>query len=180
MANEIVMPLSQAGLTDLYAVIFQNSDGNIEVYNKVTKEFEDWDSENISDYTLDFMEVGNGFYCTALPIPFAAGNYHIICYQGNKTINDIIVGGNDFIWDNLKEITFNNVILSADGLSNISMLEPVGVASDFREMIVQIWRRFFKKISKKDSIKTYKDNGQIATTQEITIIDDMITVKDAV
>jgi hypothetical protein len=62
--------------------------------------------------------------------------------------------------------------LASDGLDTISTTSPTGVASNFREMIVQLWRRFFKK-SVMDrnalTLKTYADNGTtVITTQDIS------------
>lgn len=64
--------------------------------------------------------------------------------------------------------------LASDGLDSISTAAPTGVASDFREMIVQTWRRFFKKAVRTytggtKTIKTYADNGStVLTTQPIS------------
>lgn len=60
--------------------------------------------------------------------------------------------------------------LASDGLDSISTAAPAGVASNFREMVVQAWRRFFKKATKTSTeIKTYADNGTtVITTQTIS------------
>jgi hypothetical protein len=60
--------------------------------------------------------------------------------------------------------------LASDGLDSISITAPTGVASNFREMSVQLWRRFFKKTTKTSTqIKTYADNGTtVITTQTIS------------
>ena len=56
---------------------------------------------------------------------------------------------------------------------------PSGVASNFREMLVQTWRRFFKKTVKNDNtstIKTYADNETtVTTTQTISDVSDVET-----
>lgn len=60
--------------------------------------------------------------------------------------------------------------LASDGLDSIATTAPAGVASNFREMMVQLWRRFFKKvvISTTD-VKTYADDGTtVLTTQPRT------------
>jgi hypothetical protein len=61
-------------------------------------------------------------------------------------------------------------ILSSDGLDSVSTTEPSGLASNFREMLVQTWRRFFGKTTlSKTQILHYKANGTtIATTQNIS------------
>lgn len=65
--------------------------------------------------------------------------------------------------------------LASDGLDTIAITAPAGVASDFREMLVQLWRRFFKKSTLTSTqLKTYADNGSdILTTQ--TVSDDETT-----
>ena len=67
------------------------------------------------------------------------------------------------------------VKLAADGLDSIPVTAPTGVAATFREMIVQLWRRFFRKaVIHKTGVgagtqKTYADNGTtVVTTQTIT------------
>lgn len=57
--------------------------------------------------------------------------------------------------------------LASDGLDTISTTAPSGVASNFREMMVQVWRRFFKKVDMTTTqTKTYADNGStVLTTQ---------------
>lgn len=65
--------------------------------------------------------------------------------------------------------------LTADGLDAISTTAPTGPASNFREMVVQTWRRFFKKATQTDTqIKTYADNGSTVVTMQ-TVSDDGTT-----
>lgn len=61
-------------------------------------------------------------------------------------------------------------VLSSVGLDQIPTTAPSGVASTFREMLVQTWRRFFKKAIKTSAdIKTYADNETtVITTQAIS------------
>jgi hypothetical protein len=57
--------------------------------------------------------------------------------------------------------------LSSDGLDSVSTTQPDGVASNFREMIVQTWRRFFKKATQTSTqLITYKDDGTTAATTQ--------------
>lgn len=62
--------------------------------------------------------------------------------------------------------------LLATGLDLITASDPGGVASTFPQMVVQTWRRFFKKSVKAVSgltIKTYADdNTTVRTTQTYT------------
>lgn len=62
--------------------------------------------------------------------------------------------------------------LASDGLDLISTTAPVGVATNFREMVVQTWRRWFKKAvhdQTAETLKTYGDNETtVITTQELS------------
>lgn len=59
------------------------------------------------------------------------------------------------------------VTLVATGLDNIPTTEPNGVADTFREMQVQMWRRFFKKTARTATkIYTYNDANVACTTQD--------------
>ena len=61
------------------------------------------------------------------------------------------------------------VKLASDGLDSIAITQPAGVASNFREMMVQVWRRLFKKATASATeLKVYKDNDSVATTQTIS------------
>ena len=65
--------------------------------------------------------------------------------------------------------------LSAAGLDSITTTEPTGVATTFRGMMVQLYRRFFKKVTQTaTALKTYKDNGSTVVTTQ-TISDDDTT-----
>lgn len=65
--------------------------------------------------------------------------------------------------------------LASDGLDSIATTAPTGVASTFPGMIVQLWRRFFKKADQTATqLKTYADNGTtVITTQAVS--DDATT-----
>lgn len=62
--------------------------------------------------------------------------------------------------------------LASDGLDSVATTAPSGVASNFREMVVQTWRRWFKKAvhdQEAETLKTYADNGTtVITTQELS------------
>lgn len=71
-----------------------------------------------------------------------------------------------------------SVALAPTGLDAISTAAPSGVAGNFREMVVQTWRRFFKKVRKTSSaITTYADNGTTVLTTQ-TISDDGAGTQD--
>ena len=69
--------------------------------------------------------------------------------------------------------------LASDGLDSVSITEPTGVASNFREMLVQTWRRFYKKSKMTPtSLTTYKDDGTtVATTQALAETDTLQTME---
>lgn len=60
--------------------------------------------------------------------------------------------------------------LASDGLDAIAVTAPSGVAATFPGMVVQLWRRFFKRVTKDATqIKTYADDGAtVVTTQSYT------------
>jgi hypothetical protein len=60
--------------------------------------------------------------------------------------------------------------LAADGLDSVATTAPTGVAANFREMMVQLWRRFFKKATlTATQEKTYADDGTtVVTTQPVS------------
>ena len=60
------------------------------------------------------------------------------------------------------------VILAADGLDSIPTTQPGGVASTFPEMIVQTWRRLFKKNTQTSTAWIqYKDDGTTPATTQV-------------
>jgi len=61
-----------------------------------------------------------------------------------------------------------DVILAAAGLDKISISAPTGAATTFGEMVVQLWRRFFKKTTMDTtSLKTYADDGSTVLTSQL-------------
>jgi len=68
--------------------------------------------------------------------------------------------------------------LASDGLDSVATTAPTGVASNFREMVVQLWRRLFKKSTlTATQLKTYADNGtDVLTTQAVSDVDDTQTM----
>lgn len=60
--------------------------------------------------------------------------------------------------------------LASDGLDSISTAAPTGVASNFREMFVQTWRRLFKKTTLTSTeLKTFADDDStVITTQSVS------------
>lgn len=65
--------------------------------------------------------------------------------------------------------------LASTGLDSISTTAPSGVASTFPGMVIQIWRRFFKKSTlTATQLKTYADDGSTVVTTQ-TVSDDGTT-----
>lgn len=60
--------------------------------------------------------------------------------------------------------------LSATGLDSIAATDPGGVATTWPQMLVQLWRRFFKKSTlTRTQLKTYADDGTtVVTTQSVS------------
>lgn len=65
--------------------------------------------------------------------------------------------------------------LAATGLDAITATAPATVASTFPQMVVQLWRRFFKKATMTATqVKTYADDGATVVTTQ-TVSDDSTT-----
>jgi len=84
---------------------------------------------------------------------------------GNLTVVSDITGGNIAVTSDTQ-----NAILAAAGLDSISTTEPAGLASNYREKMIQVYRRFFGKTTMtSDTLLTYKeDESTPATTQTVT------------
>lgn len=66
------------------------------------------------------------------------------------------------------------VILSSDGLDSVSTTEPSGIASNFREQMVLLYNRFFRKTTLTNTeLKTFNNAGTVIATQ--TVSDDGTT-----
>lgn len=72
-------------------------------------------------------------------------------------------------------VTKTGYSLAATGLDAIAVTDPAGVADTFPKMIVQLWRRFFKKSTlTATQLKTYADDGTTVRTTQ-TVSDDGTT-----
>ena len=70
--------------------------------------------------------------------------------------------------------------LSSTGLDAVDITEPSGRASNFREMIVQLFMRFFNKVNKNTTtITTYDTDGNSVTEQSYTSSGGVDTVNKA-
>ena len=116
---------------------------------------------------------------TSLPEISGTGYYTVV--DSNLVTTDVVIAKNasgDVVGGGEEN---HPVILSSDGLDGISTTEPTGVASNFREMIVQTWRRFFGKTTfSKTQIKHYKSDGStVATEQAISETSTLATQGEA-
>ena len=72
--------------------------------------------------------------------------------------------------------------LAADGLDSIPTDAPAGVATSFREMLVQTWRRWFRKTdldADANQIRTYADDGTTVITTQAVSDDGSVQVQEA-
>ena len=106
-----------------------------------------------------------------LPFPVPA-NAEVLLRIKSPNATDTDVDVTAYLYDMADK---TGMALSATGLDTITATAPGGVASNFREMMVQLWRRFFRKSTLTSSeLKTYADNGtDVETTQ--TVSDDGTT-----
>jgi hypothetical protein len=60
--------------------------------------------------------------------------------------------------------------LASDALDDIAITAPSAPATTFPGMVIQLWRRFFKKVTLTSTqLKTYADDGTtVATTQTVS------------
>lgn len=114
-----------------------------------------------------------GVYRFDIPdAPFAAGEENaLVMIKHDSCRSAVIHVSLDSVLVGVK----TGFTLAATGLDSITCTDPAGVANTFPKMLVQIWRRFFKKVTMTATqLKTYADNGtDINTTQ--TVADDDTT-----
>ena len=75
----------------------------------------------------------------------------------------------------------NSAILTSDGLDSVSITAPDGVPTNFRELVVQLWRRFFGKstLSSTELLCYRSDGTTVATTQAVEDIGILQTQGEA-
>lgn len=177
MSNEIKVSYYKND-SNIYIIIRKYS--NLETYNFDTSSYEIYDQSNRSDYAyfLDFESANT--YSKDFPT-LSKGRYLIYAYEASNpsslTDDDYYLGQTIIIWDGFQEIKEGQ--LPYDGLDVIDTTVN-GVASTFKEMVVQLWRRFFRKVSSGDEgIITYNDDGSENTQQDTIIEGTTKTVGDA-
>jgi hypothetical protein len=84
----------------------------------------------------------------------------------------------NFTGDDVKAtLDSETVALSSTGLDNIAVTEPAARATTFREMVVQLWMRFFNKTDRTATlIRTYDENGVLVTSQTHAEVSGTTTV----
>lgn len=103
---------------------------------------------------------------TSLPEISSTGYY--TADDGNVIAGDMIVV-NDTVGVIAQGIFEPDVVLASTGLDSISIAEPSGRATNFREQMVQLYMRFFNKVSKTSSaIKTHDASDVEVTSQTYT------------
>lgn len=173
MAGELQLPYL-TGQT-IYFLI-RNSTGSI--YNGST--FESYDTGNYATYDIAATEQGtaSGYYTATFPV-ISAGIYNVVAKVqagASPAETDFNAGEGDVQWTGTAVVPLSGgVVLAATGLDNISVADPGGVASTFAQMVVQVWRRFFKRVTlTSTTLITYADDNSTARTTQ-TVSDDNTT-----
>ena len=109
------------------------------------------------------VEVSNGEYYVLLTAAEMDGKF--VALSGSSSTSDIVI-----IPVRIATDTKTGYGLATDGLDSISTTEPAGLASNFREQLVQLYRRFFGKATQTSTtLLTYKEDGTTpATTQAVS------------
>ncbi len=106
------------------------------------------------------IDLSNAFYDTD-------ENYDVVITTGS-------VGGESVIGYAIASFTVEkgvvNAKLTADGLDNIPITPPTGVATTFREMMIQVWWRMFKRVTLVSGFVTMfrADNSTVMTSQQVS------------
>lgn len=205
MANEFAIDY-QTGST-FYACIFQPN-GNVFLTGGASDEVWGTGGRTAVDYDEPMAEnAPDGHYTGGMPAGQGSGTYKVSFYLqagGSPANSDQALFTGEIRWNGTEEIgnfdpvndtvarvtlvdtttdvtTKTGYKLASDGLDSISTTEPSGLASNFREQIVQLYRRFFGKTTmSKTKILTYKeDETTVATTQTISETNALLTQGEA-
>lgn len=108
------------------------------------------------------------------------GNVATVDSNGKPDVNIKDYGGTavtslPFSGTSIAVLDKTGFALAANGLDSISTIAPTGIAGNFREMLIQTWRRFFRKSTLTSTqLKTYADDGSTVITTQ-TVSDDGTT-----
>lgn len=130
-----------------------------------------WNSQSVTG-SAGFPDVNVRQWQSVAPNSLQAGRVDAYFATGSagaaNQIRDAVTGGAYA----LDTDASGRVTLAADGLDQIPVTDPGGVASTFPQMLVQLWRRFFRRTKldiSANELYTYADNGTtVRTTQSIT------------
>jgi hypothetical protein len=167
-ANEIEF-LYPSG-SSLYALIRRPADSK--VWNATTVAWATWSDASVKDYNVPLTDHSGGYYSGTFPAT-TAGSYTVGVYVragSNPATSDGIVGLGPVVWTGTAARTLASAKMDTDGLDSVSTTYPTGVASNFREMLVQTWLRFFGKTAMTaTAVTTYAANGTtVLTTQAVS------------
>jgi hypothetical protein len=152
---------------------------------------ESFNPAHVASYGVPVAELSNGQYQGNFPaVPADLYSVEIFnCVGTSLSLNDIAnipaqIGimnwnGTQEVFqtgDNYSRIGANgvgltSVALASTGLNSILTTAPTGPATNFAQMVVQIWRRFFKKVTMSSTqLQTFADNGTtVLTTQPLSV-----------
>ena len=126
------------------------------------------DSGTITTYTGNTVQTGDAFARLGAPV----GASHSADVAAVKSDTGGLVTTVGVAGLGLSAIPKTGYKLASDGLDSIAVTAPSTVATTFPGMVVQLWRRMFKKTvlnSNTGKIITYADDGTTAvTTQDAT------------
>ena len=127
-----------------------------------------WKSGESLDYGV-YQPAGTVRTAAGTSLPEISSTGYYTATDGNIQTGDIVVvtDGTNIVGHG----EYNPAgILSSDGLDSVSTTEPSGLASNFREQMVQLWRRFFGKTTLSNTqLLNYKSDGTtVATTQAVS------------
>ena len=122
-----------------------------------------------SSVTSGFTEIGLGnysWYYTSFPDSFRGG-IKIMLNSDSSLLAFVAINPEDA--ENL-DVKTSKTKLDSTGLDAISITSPSGMASTFRDMMILLYRRFFKKSSMTTSqLKIFADDGNtVIVTQALS------------
>ena len=141
--------------------------------------FEAYVAGNFATYDIAASEQGtSGFYVGTMPAAIA-GTYNVearVQAGGSPAQSDLSLGSGPIEWNGTVEsYLFGNTKLAATGLDSITVSDPTTVATTFAQMVVQIWRRFFKRVTLTSTqLICYRDDNSTAETTQ-TVSDNGVT-----
>jgi len=153
---------------------YDTSPSTSKVWDVTNTAWATWSDGNIDDYDLPLTSRSGMYFSASFPTDITtAGRYAVSIHEqdgASPATDDLLIGSGVIEWDGTAERHLAAVQLADDGIDNIPTTAPSGVASDFREMLVQLWRRFFKKtVLTSTALMTYADDGTtVLTTQTVS------------